>query len=584
MLRLEGNLALPETLYSAEGFKVSFTYLPFNNGQRRLHTVTDGQGVTLLEINRPAQAVEILLRPDGTPGGALARFEMKLRNSGSGDEVFEVILPTDDQDKWQFTYQTVNGLLCITEVKTPVGGHETIEYDGDGHDYPGNARPPLPRVWKHIIDPRFGQPSLEVRYDYNTRDLPGSSNNFLGNNAPITWDDRGLDNLYQVTSRYQYGTTERHFVAGAEVRFIERTFNRFHLISEEKTTQGNNVQQVLTHYYADDDLDKSFSSQPPQCQLPRSVETRWSLVDNSTPPHSQTVLTSHDTHGNLTEQVQANGIKEQFEYFPLLGTPGECPADPQGFVRNLRQKTVTPAPGREAGAPVLRTRNRFALMPPLKGTPQDASSNWLVLTDETLYEVKGTQEIQLQLSAYATFNVPTNPLLHGRRQQQAITLNSLTTTTDYAYKTLIGTYTGETVLQTTQTLTGYDHGVNGTHTQKVVIEEHSLLHGETLLARDDNDVEIRTTYDALLRVTSETVAPNNINYEATRSYRYFLSNGPDGQASQVVTDVKGVQTKTLFDGLNRAIREQRQDKDHQSGAKADEFGIPTGPVMTDWGN
>ncbi|MCW8275003.1 RHS repeat-associated core domain-containing protein [Pseudomonas sp. PCH199] len=239
-------------------------------------------------------------------------------------------------------------------------------------------------------------------------------------------------------------------------------------------------------------------------------------------------------------------------------------------MRNLRQKTVTPAPGREAGAPVLRTRNRFALMPPLKGTPQDASSDWLVLTDETLYEVNGTQERQLQLSAYATFNVPTNPLLHGRRQQQAITLNSLTTTTDYAYKTLIGTYTGETVLQTTQTLTGYDHGVNGTHTQKVVIEEHSLLHGETLLARDDNDVEIRTTYDALLRVTSEKVAPNT-QYEATRSYRYSLSTGVGGQASQEATDVKGLTTRTLFDGLNRPIREQRQDKDHQSGAKADEF-------------
>ncbi|MCW8275006.1 hypothetical protein IMF27_04240 [Pseudomonas sp. PCH199] len=176
MLRLEGNLALPETLYSAEGFKVSFTYLPFNNGQRRLHTVTDGQGVTLLEINRPAQAVEILLRPDGTPGGALARFEMKLRNSGSGDEVFEVILPTDDKDKWQFTYQTVNGLLCITEAWTPMGGHETIEYSGVGHDYPGNARPSLPRVWKHISNPGFGQPALEVHYDYNTRDLPGNNN------------------------------------------------------------------------------------------------------------------------------------------------------------------------------------------------------------------------------------------------------------------------------------------------------------------------------------------------------------------------------------------------------------------------
>ena len=92
MLRLEGNLALPETVYSPEGFKVSFAYLPFDTGLRRLHQVTDGQGVTLLEINRPpnSQVIEILLRPDGSPGGALARFELKLRNSGAGEEVYEI--------------------------------------------------------------------------------------------------------------------------------------------------------------------------------------------------------------------------------------------------------------------------------------------------------------------------------------------------------------------------------------------------------------------------------------------------------------------------------------------------------------
>ncbi|PAM84682.1 hypothetical protein CES87_04325 [Pseudomonas sp. ERMR1:02] len=72
--------------------------------------------------------------------------------------------------------------------------------------------------------------------------------------------------------------------------------------------------------------------------MPRSVETRWSLVDNSTPPRSQTVLTSHDTHGNLTEQVQANGIKEQFEYFPLLGTPANARPTRKGLCATCGRK------------------------------------------------------------------------------------------------------------------------------------------------------------------------------------------------------------------------------------------------------
>ncbi|WP_201188770.1 RHS repeat domain-containing protein [Pseudomonas fluorescens] len=573
MLRLEGNLALPETVYSPEGFKVSFAYLPFDTGLRRLHQVTDGQGVTLLEINRPpnSQVIEILLRPDGSPGGALARIELKLRNSGPGEEVYEVVLPTEDQASWRLTYRVVNGLLCLIDVKTPSGGHETLEYAGIGHAFPGFARPPLPRVWKHVVHPGFKQPPLEVRYDYNNdSNLPGSSNNFLANNARINWDPDGIDNMLQVTTRYQYGTTERHFVDDVEVRVIERTFNRFHLITEEKTTQGNNVHQVFTLYYADDNLDLMFANQPAQCQLPKQVLTRWGLKDGSTPSRTQTVATTYDAHGNLTSQTQANGVMEEYEYFPVAGIIGECPPDPQGFMRNLRKKTVTPAPGHEAGAPVLRTRHEYALMKPLAGGATDTAGDWLAMTTETLYEVEGTDERELQHTAYQTFNTPSDALLHGRRAQQTIMLNGLSTCTQYAYKKCPSAFAGETVLQTVETLTGYDHGIDGTFTEKSVTLEHSLLHGQPLLERDDNDVEIRSTYDALLRVTSETVAPGT-KYEATRTYSYLLTRIAGEQAIQETTDVKGVKTRTLFNGVNQVLQEQRQDKDHLSGARAGDF-------------
>jgi RHS repeat-associated protein len=565
-LHAVNGLALPQTHYSAEGHRISLTYASVGSGGRRLESVIDGQGETLLQVKATGQQIEVLLRPDGTPNGALARFVMKLRNSGPGDEVYEVVLPSEDQASWRFTYRAVNGLHCIAEVKTPVGGHETIEYDGIGHQIPGNARPPLPRVWKHTSRPGFGQPALEVRYDYANSNLPGSTHNFLGNNTSISWSDDGQDNLYKVLERYRYGTTETHYADGEAVRSIERTFNRFHLLSEEKTTQGDKVHQVFTAYYADDKLDTLFSGQDPQCQLPKRVETRWSVQGGTS--RSETVLSLFDTHGNLTEQVQANGVKETSRYFPVAGIEGECPPDPQGFVRTLRDKTVTPAPDRERGAPVLRTHHRYALMPPVAGAA--AGEDWLVLTDETLCTVNGTQEELLQHSAYTTFNAPADALLHGRRQQQAVTLNGLTTTTDYAYRTLASAFAGETVLQTVETLTGFDHGVDGQHTQKVVTLEHSLVHGEPLLTRDDNDVEIRYSYDALLRVTRETVAPDT-TYAASRSYRYHLTRADGQQASQEATDVKGVQTRSLFDGLNRVILEQRQDTDHRSGARAEEF-------------
>ncbi|WP_256832531.1 hypothetical protein, partial [Pseudomonas sp. Pse1] len=80
------------------------------------------------------------------------------------------------------------------------------------------------------------------------------------------------------------------------------------------------------------------------------------------------------------------------------------------------------------------------------------------------------------------------------------------------------TFVGETVLQTTETLTGFDHGVGGIHTRKIVNSEDSLLHGQPLLTRDDNGVQIRYTYDRLHRVLSETVAPGDALYEGARNY------------------------------------------------------------------
>ncbi|MDU8502859.1 RHS repeat-associated core domain-containing protein [Pseudomonas syringae] len=73
-------------------------------------------------------------------------------------------------------------------------------------------------------------------------------------------------------------------------------------------------------------------------------------------------------------------------------------------------------------------------------------------------------------------------------------------------------------------------------------------------------MEIRYTYDALERVTSETVAPGT-DYEATRRYAYTLVAADGQMAHQEVTDVKGVTTRSDLDGLGRVFRETRQNAD-----------------------
>ncbi|MEH6354142.1 RHS repeat domain-containing protein, partial [Pseudomonas sp. 3JA] len=212
-------------------------------------------------------------------------------------------------------------------------------------------------------------------------------------------------------------------------------------------------------------------------------------------------------------------------------------------------------------APVLRTRYRYVELPPLENTLDEGD---LLTSSEVLLEVRGAVETEQHKSLFDYFDAPKEAFFHGRALRQSELRNSCTTTTEFSYRKVIGAQ-GTEVLQTLETLTGFDHGGpdrNGKarNVQKIVTSQHSLIHGQVLLSRDDNDVEIATTYDALQRVTSETVAPKT-EFEATRFYTYLLTSLDGQQAMQLLTDVKGVQTRSFFDGLNRVIREDRQDVD-----------------------
>ncbi|MFJ4143763.1 RHS repeat-associated core domain-containing protein, partial [Pseudomonas sp. NPDC089734] len=79
-------------------------------------------------------------------------------------------------------------------------------------------------------------------------------------------------------------------------------------------------------------------------------------------------------------------------------------------------------------------------------------------------------------------------------------------------------------------------------------------------------------------------------YEATRHYRYVLSAVDGQQAEQEVTDVKGVKTRTLLDGLNRVVEAFGQGADENNpadyfriySAVYDHRGLMVQDTETDW--
>jgi len=541
------QIALPYQIQSPDGRSVTLTYKPFADHQV-LASISDSQR-TLLTLKRTARNVDVVLMPDQGP----VRFVLTLDEDDY--RVSQITLPTAENACWRFKYETLDGLLCVRQVCTPTGAHETVAYDDAGHVFPGVSRPPLRRVTEHSTDPGQGQPALVVGYSYSGNNTV-NSHNFLGNDASgLIWEDNGLDNLYKVSVPYQYGTTESLRVAGQVVRTVERTFNRFHLLTEETTTQNRKMKKTLTLYYADDG--KDFDQQPNYFQLPKTVTDSWYNLDNANQVRRETVSSQYDSHGNLTEQTQANGIVETSTWYPAAGESGQCPPDPEGFVRQMKTRTVTPAQVWEGEpAPVLRTRYRYQALEPVQG----ASQPWLVLSEESLLqvEVKAGSETEtlLHSTAHTYIQQPTDRLTHGRPLNDTFTLNGISTFTAFTYEKKQGTARAdETVLKITQTLSS-----SLDSERKVITLEHSLLNGEPLLTRDDTDVEIRYVYDGLGRVLSETVAPGT-DYEATRSYTYVLV-ATDGQtARQEATDVKGVRTCSHLDGLNRVVKEERQDAD-----------------------
>ena len=544
------RVALPVEMYSSTGHSLKLVYAAFRGGQR-LQSISDAQG-ELLRINRSSndQQVDVLARPnDGPGGGPLARYEMKLNASGW---VTEIVLPTADKASWRFAYGNgpIRGILCLHEVKTPVGGRETLEYGDPGHPYPGGvSRPNLPRVTRHRSYPGFNQPMIETTYGYTAR-------NFLGAGATVSWED-GMDPLYKVATSYDYGSTVSQTDGAPSnpkvLRKVEHTFSRFHLLTEEKTTQDQCVRRVKTEYYA---KDVPFDQQVAQFQLPLKVTTSWEKANDATQFRAEVATTAYDEYGNQIEQVEPNGIKTTFSFYPKVASDG-CPEDI--FVRNLKETIVTPSPLGEPGAPVLRTRLRYDGYAPLTGSGQ---RDWLAITSETLVQIDGANEKELQ-QTLRSYNVrPADAFLHGRPDTQTLTMNGDTSRTLYAYEKLASALAGETVLQTTETFFGFDDVPGTNEIRKTVISEDSLLHGKPLLTRDDNKVKIRYVYDALLRVVSETVAPDEPRFQATRHYEYFLTSRDGQQAFQVVTDVKGVKTRSLVDGHNRAIYEERQDADN----------------------
>lgn len=537
-------VALPVRVLAASGHGINLTYQVVN-GEPCLASITDdtqvnGRPRTLLKIDYSSHSrVLIDLNPDSE---AFARYTLER----TGDELVKIVLPTADQARWAFTYRRVGELRCLTDLHTPVGAREVIEYKDDGHALPGGQGRTVPYVQRHVLSPGGGQPDIETRYAF-------SSNNFLGNGTGVAWEDNGLDNLYKFTgSSFVYSSTASQYQDGTALRMTERTFNRFHLLTSQVTTQQGCIETVTTTYH--ERSDTGFADQPNNFQLPNTVTSAWSLQGNSRDRRTEVSATQYDSHGNLTLEVQANGVQTRYSYYPAEASEG-CPSDPEGFVRTLKSQVLVPAADGEGRAEALSRNFTYIALGAL-----DAQAKGQLLPDSET-QVRVIDGTILCHTGIEYAEALADPLLHGRRLSEVRSMGGKPTRTDYRYALRV--VNQHPVVETQATVTGFDGA------QKVNTLQYSELIGEPLLNYDENQVQIAYEYDQLRRVVLETVAPNMEEFKAARAYSYQLSS-TGNQAVQVMKDVKGVTTWSYVDGLNRVVRQLRQDPDFAQTMAAQE--------------
>ncbi|WP_460318724.1 RHS repeat domain-containing protein [Pseudomonas ogarae] len=581
----QNRVALPVEIRSPSGHTVTLGYVPFSGTQQILAWVKDDSDQTLLMVNRQSSFLEVLLQPFAGPDGdPLARFAVTLE--GADKYVSRITLPTENEASWRFGYNRIRDQLCMTWVETPAGGREDIFYQDAGHQFPeGSGRTPLPRVTRHLTTPGFGQPQIDVRYTYRSEDPEQGERNFLGGGLRLSWDDDGLDNLYKYIGAYEYVCIETLWVLDESepeseaqpVRKIERKFNQFHLLTHETTTQNNNVETVETTYYLTPGVE--FDQQPNYCQLPKTVRTSWSLLNNPNRRRSETVSSTYDVHGNLRVQTQANGVVETSTWYPAAGGDG-CPADPEGFVRQLKEKTVTPAPSPNGQAPTLCTRYRYKALSevgdylPEDCPPEDLPlKEWLTVESETLVQL-GSSETELERTVFEHINDRTDAFLHGRVARQTVTLNGKATLVEYDYSKFDSPQFGVPVQQTTETLSTTFDSV-----RKTIVRQHSRITSQELLSRIDG-VETHYAYDALNRLTREIVAPDTA-FRATRNYEYTLSTTNGQQAEHLSTSARQIQTRSVLDGLGRLIF---QESDHFSSDNSSRIRQTYAASYNAWGD
>ncbi|MCU1763733.1 type IV secretion protein Rhs [Pseudomonas sp. 14P_8.1_Bac3] len=519
------DLAVPRRIMSANGAAVTLDYQVID-GKPVLSAVRDASRA-LLKIARPSGQVTLTLYPDSE---CAATFTLKLESG----RVTSVQLP--DGSAWSLKSEAVDGVECLTEVTSPLGARALIGYKAAGHRLPlDGPHPTIPHVISHTVFPGQ-QPAITTNYAF-------SQTNFLGHDGDQAHWSQGGDTLLQSPSTYQYSSTEMLMNGATVHRSIKRTYNHCHLLISQVTTCGHSEISRTIEYHLEPG--KPFSEQPPQCHLPRVQTLRYENLRTKA-FREEVTTTEFDAWGNLLKHVAPNGLITESEFYPVSGAEG-CPADPLGFVRFEKKRTVRPA---AEFAQASTTQTNFSYQQ-VGATGKPGSD--VVLAQQAFYECTTEGDILRSQTDFEYARMNAGDQAYVVLQKQIVRQNGEASLTRFEYRI-------DDLSLAVETLQiGFDD------TRKTSTVTFSTINGLKRSEQNEDQGKVVFSYDVLGREFSKTVAPDT-RFESRCSSRFHVENkGAQTRVTKLSKDANHLQTRSRYDGLGRIIEIEEQDPDQLEG-------------------
>lgn len=522
----------------------------------RLSTVIDERGGrAICTLAYPVTGVvNISLWPDSSEA---ARITLRSQN----DYLSSVTHHCPDGDLvWHLSYDEdathrFNGMRPLVSIASPTGLSENVVYEGGKMRFrTQTGEGSLPAVVRHTLIPGAGQPPLTTTYDY-------SSSNYMGYGAQIQTPDPDSDNLYNVLSLYDYWS--RQTLVGSDAdqipdRTTERHYNNFHLLVSEKETVAGTTLSTLRETVYGAVPGKQFIDQPVTFQMPMTQTVTWSDGRN----HRQEITRCQydDVHGNLTSQTAPDGTLTTCEYYPAAGAGKDCPAEPNGFTRFMKRRTVTPAPGPFKDVPVTQESWYYSAFPVCRGSTLSGA----VVQTAVVYQIDG------QTHHTETYEYVSQPAgyEHGRMKKKTATVWGQGNARYNTVQTLTF-YTGAAGLLTQSVQTVVDEYPGQFPTRTLTLTHQHTQSSLTGRLQKETDVagnSVSYQYDVLGRLLLRTNHSDKQPYTSTERYSYTLPDATQQRPAQTThTDIRGNRTRTSHDGLGRIFRAEVFDPDGALG-------------------